>query len=183
MENSALQNKNGLPLWPWVSWVSLQGRISVYMPCEMTSTQSHRKTHSLSFPRETIPFLNYSISLPITAPSKHLHQFRSKCWQQLRDKVSLHLKVNICLLVYYCNATCYEKNDLLLHMLHFFQKHLLIFSERYWNRQPREGESETDWLIHFQSGISGKVAPVHWKITLRKMKCPVYALNNECVKI
>lgn len=58
------------------------------MPCEITSTHSHRKTHSLSIPRETIPFLNPSISLPITAPSKHLHQCRSKCWQQLRDKAS-----------------------------------------------------------------------------------------------
>lgn len=54
----------------------------------------------------TIPFLNYSILLPITAPSKHLQQCCSKCWQPLWDKTSLDLNVNICLLVYYSNATC-----------------------------------------------------------------------------
>lgn len=33
-----------------------QGRKSVYMPCKMTSTESHRKAHSLDVPREKIPF-------------------------------------------------------------------------------------------------------------------------------
>lgn len=110
------------------------------MSCEMTSTHIHRKTHSLSFPRETIPLLNYFISLtiplPIPAPSKHLHQY------SVALKASLDLNVNVRLLVYYCNGTGYEI-DLLLHTLRFFQKNFVnILREMMTQKTHRGGEED-----------------------------------------
>jgi len=128
----------------WVEKISLSvlsviARQQFCLFAQRNDFYSHRKANSLSFPGETILFLNnrYFFSLAVTAPPKHLHQCRSKCWQQLGDTASLSLNGNICLLVYFCNASHYEKCTAYAPLL---SRDLFIFRERYWHRKPRDGE-------------------------------------------